>query len=82
MPDIEGVRAAIDQMTPDLRTDMPTTATEYGNRLFGIYMCGIANFLMDDDMPWADFAEHPGARHAMAQAMRLDGMRVYHGLHT
>lgn len=78
--DLRAMREIIDQMTPDLRNDMPKTATEYGNRLFAMFLGGIASFLENDEVPWQGLADDEMARKLLAVGLRQDGVRIYHGM--
>lgn len=78
--DLEQMRVVVDQMTPDLRNDMPKDATDYGNRMFGMFLNGMAQFLENDETPWDDIAASRDLRLRLATALRMDGVRMYYGL--
>lgn len=77
---LAAVRHMIDQVTPDLRADMPTTATEFGQRMFAMFLGGMAALLDNDELPWQSLADEPETRKMLAQALRMDGQRVYAGM--
>lgn len=78
--DLAAVRHMIDQVTPELRADMPTTATDFGNRMFAMFLGGMANLLDNDELPWQQLADEPTSRKLLAAGLRQDGQRVYAGL--